>query len=43
MGYKMCPRCGRKMRKERVRILATGRLGYRLYCPNCEPIRLGIK
>jgi len=43
MGYKMCPYCGKKMRKERVTKMMSGRLGYNYYCPHCNPIRAKIK
>jgi rubredoxin len=40
---KMCPYCGKKMRKERVTKLMNGRLGYNWYCPNCDRIRVKVK
>ena len=36
MVYKMCPKCGKKMRKRRVKKWSG--YNYEWYCPNCLAI-----
>lgn len=48
MGYKMCPHCWKKMKKERVNKLMSGKWSYQWVCnnrscPRYNPIRLRIK